>query len=114
MENSDKWVNEFPSAVTVADKNGKILFMNQKAGKTFEKYGGTSLVGQSLYDCHSEASQKKLAELIEKEQTNTYTIEKNGIKKLVHQSPWYLDGKHAGIVEISIELPVEMAHFIRK
>jgi len=114
MQKNDQWVNEFPSAITVADKNGKILFMNEKAGKTFEKYGGTNLIGKSLYDCHSEVSRIKLTSLIEQQQTNTYTIEKNGVKKLIHQSPWYLDGKHAGIVEISIELPPEMAHFVRE
>ena len=44
---------------------------------------------------------------------NSYTIEKKGIKKLIHQSPWFEDGKPAGLIEISIEIPFELPHFIR-
>jgi hypothetical protein len=42
-----------------------------------------------------------------------YTTEKNGIKKLVYQSPWYKDGQYAGFVEFVLEIPFEMPHFIR-
>jgi len=44
---------------------------------------------------------------------NIYTIEKNGVKKLIYQSPWYQNGKYAGFVELSLEIPFEMPHFIR-
>jgi len=45
--------------------------------------------------------------------TNTYTVEKRGIKKLIYQTPWFVDGKINGLVELSMEIPVEMAHFKR-
>lgn len=32
---------------------------------------------------------------------------------MIYQSPWYKDGKFAGLVELSIEIPTEMAHFVR-
>ena len=41
------------------------------------------------------------------------TFEKNGIKKLIYQSPWYRDGQYAGFVELSLEIPFDMPHFIR-
>jgi len=46
-------------------------------------------------------------------ETNVYTIEKAGIKKMIYQTPWYQNGKVAGLVEISIEIPFDMPHFIR-
>ncbi len=45
--------------------------------------------------------------------TNVYTIEKTGRKKLIYQTPWYRAGEYAGFVELSLEIPWEMAHFIR-
>ena len=44
---------------------------------------------------------------------NVYTIEKHGIKKLIYQAPWYRDGEFAGLVELAIELPAELPHFVR-
>lgn len=113
MQNQFIWSDEFPSAITIADKNGIIFYMNDKAAATFEKWGGKALIGKSLYDCHSEASREKLRNLILTHGSNSYTIEKNGVKKLIHQSPWYQNGEYAGIVEISIVLPEMMSHFVR-
>jgi hypothetical protein len=45
---------------------------------------------------------------------NCYTIEKEGIKKLIYQAPWYESGNLAGVVELSMEIPFVMDHFIRK
>ena len=108
------WVKEYPSAITVCNKEGEILYMNDKSCKTFEKHGGNTLMHNSLFDCHPEPANTKLKNMLLSEKSNSYTIEKNGIKKLIHQSPWYNNGEYAGFVEISIELPLEMPHFIRK
>ena len=45
--------------------------------------------------------------------TNTYSISKNGLKKIIHQTPWRRDGKIAGLVEFSIVLPADMPHYDR-
>ncbi len=87
--------------------------MNDKAARTFEKDGGRALIGKNLFDCHSEASRAKLAEIMRSQQPNVYTIEKAGVKKLIYQTPWYQDGQFAGLVEISLEIPFEMPHFVR-
>ncbi len=107
------WIKEFPAAVTVCDKNGIILEMNDKAAKTFEKDGGRNLIGCNLLDCHPEQARSKVEALLAGHEKNVYTIEKNGIKKLIYQSPWYRDGEYAGFVELSLEIPFEMPHFIR-
>jgi predicted RNA methylase len=47
-------------------------------------------------------------------ETNIYTIEKNGIKKIIRQSPWLKDGVFSGVVEVSFEIPAMMPHHLRK
>jgi hypothetical protein len=107
------WVKEFPGAVTVCGLDGIILEMNDKAIKTFEADGGEKLIGANLLDCHPEPARTKVKRLMEAHQANIYTIEKKGVKKLIYQSPWYQDGKCCGLVELSLEIPFEMPHFIR-
>ena len=51
---------------------------------------------------------------MEEHATNAYTIEKNGVKKLIYQTPWYENGEFMGLVEFSLEIPFEMPHYIRK
>lgn len=108
------WVKEFPAAVTVCDAEGIILEMNDRAAKTFESDGGYKLVGSNVLDCHPEPARTKTERLLAAQARNVYTIEKNGVKKLIYQSPWYRDGQYAGFVELSLEIPFEMEHFIRK
>jgi hypothetical protein len=111
--NEHKWIKEFPGSVTVCDAKGILLEMNDKAAKTFEKDGGYALIGKNMLDCHPEPARGKAERLLAAREKNVYTIEKNGIKKLIFQSPWFKDGKYAGFVELSLEIPFEMPHFIR-
>jgi len=107
------WIREFPAAITVCDREGVILEMNVKACATFADEGGAALIGTNLLDCHPEPARSKVASLLNSGVPNIYTIEKEGIKKLIYQSPWYDDGKYAGFVELSLPIPVEMPHFVR-
>jgi transcriptional regulator with PAS, ATPase and Fis domain len=107
------WIKEFPAAVTVCDPQGIILAMNDKAALTYEKDGGYDLIGRNMLDCHPEQARIKTEKLLADREKNVYTIEKNGIKKMIYQSPWFKDGNYAGIVEISLEIPFEMPHFLR-
>ncbi len=109
MEGID-WAKEFSGAVTVCDTKGMIVEMNEKARKGF----GGNWVGQSLLDCHPEPARSKVIAMLETQATNTYTIEKSGIKKLIHQAPWFQNGEYAGLVELSLEIPFEMPHYVRK
>ena len=112
MEHHD-WIKQFPAAVTVCDCKGVILAMNDRAAQTFEKEGGSSLIGKNLLDCHPEPARSKVESLLDTCQKNVYTIEKNGIKKLIYQCPWFENGQYAGFVELSLEIPFEMEHFVR-
>lgn len=104
------WAKELNTAITVSDENGIIVYMNDKSIKTF---GGKSLVGEPLSACHKTESNQKIEEMMKTAKPNTYTIEKQGQKKLIHQEPWFEDGRLKGLVEFSIVLPAEMPHKVR-
>jgi len=108
-----EWVKEFPGAITVSNAEGRILAMNDKSAEVFREDGGASLVGRNVLDCHPEPARSKLRDMLESGRANVYTIQKNGRRKLIYQSPWYRDGKYAGLVELSLEIPWEMPHFNR-
>lgn len=107
------WVKEFPAAITVCNTEGKIIEMNNKSAEVFINDGGYELIGKNLFDCHSDNSTRIIKELIAEKKTNVYTIEKNGIKKLIYQAPWYDQGELKGLVEFSIEIPLDMPHHKR-
>lgn len=111
--NEINWAGELGVAITVSDTSGKILYMNDKSVSTFKLQGGKSLVGTNLSQCHKPESWSKILEILETGKANSYTIEKNGLKKLIYQAPWYENGKTAGLVELSIEIPAIMDHFVR-
>ena len=110
---TENWKKEFNAAITVCDTTGIILEMNDKSAKTFAEDGGYDLIGKNLFDCHTERSKEILKDLLANKKTNIYTIEKNGVKKLVYQSPWYENDELKGLVEIVMEIPLEIPHFIR-
>jgi transcriptional regulator with PAS, ATPase and Fis domain len=107
------WVQEFPGSITVCDPSGIILEMNDRAVETFRDQGGERLIGTNLLDCHPEPARTKTERLLQTRRANVYTIEKNGVKKLIYQAPWSKDGVYAGFVELALEIPFEMPHFVR-
>jgi transcriptional regulator with PAS, ATPase and Fis domain len=107
------WIEEFPGSITVCDREGVILEMNARSAETFQKDGGKELIGADLLNCHPEPARIKLEKMMETRQPNVYTIEKKGVKKLVYQTPWYQDGQYMGLVELIVEIPFQMPHFVR-
>lgn len=105
------WVQSIGCAVTICDTEGVILYMNQRARATYASHG--NLIGENLMACHSQRSKDIIHHLLATGETNTYTVTKGGIKKLIFQTPWYKDGKIAGLAEISTPLPEHMAHYDR-
>lgn len=107
------WVDEFPCAVTVCDSDGTITELNTMAREIFAENGGAALIGQNLLQCHPPRAQALVRELLSSGRSNMYTIQKDGRRKLIVQSPWYRDGEFSGIVELSIPLPDLIPHFDR-
>lgn len=101
-------------ALTICDENGVIVYMNEKSALTFQKYGGLALIGKNVLDCHPEPAKGMLAKMMLTHEPNSYTIEKNGIKKLIYQVPRFENNVFKGYMELSLEIPLEMPHFVRK
>ena len=108
-----EWIDKLDGNVIVSDSAGKIIYMNEKAISAYEKDGGKDLIGKDLLGCHSESSRQKILEIMSSGRTNVYTIVKKGKKKIIYQSPWFVDGNFRGIIELSLEIPFEMPHYIR-
>ena len=110
MENYE-WAKEMHCAVTVCDAEGIIIYQNDKAVETYKKHG--NLIGKNLYECHSERSKEIIRHLLATGGSNAYTIEKQGVHKVIYQTAWKKDSKVAGIVEISMITPADMPHYVR-
>lgn len=127
------WARGCDFAVTICNINGDIIYINDKSRATFAKYG--NILGSNLKNCHSPRSWKIITELLATGGSNSYTITKSGKKKIIYQTPWYVEQTDApqqeqgqaqsagqlvsngkiigGLVEISIELPANMPHYDR-
>ncbi len=99
-------------AITVCDKDGNILDMNQCSADVNSH--GQKIIGHNLFDCHPPRAAAILKDLLENEKLNAYTIEKNGKKKLIYQVPWYDGEAFGGLIEFSLPIPFEMPHYVRQ
>lgn len=99
-------------AITVCDKDGNIIDMNQRSADVNSH--GEKIIGNNLFDCHPPKASAILKDLLENEKLNAYTIEKNGVKKLIYQVPWYDNGVFGGLIELSLPIPFDMPHYVRK
>ncbi|MEG0789681.1 MAG: PAS sensor protein [Alistipes sp.] len=103
-----QWAEELNCAVTVCDTDGLIRYQNDKSRTV-----NGEMLGQSMIPCHNDHSRQIIAHLLATGGTNTYTIEKRGIRKMIYQSVWRKEGVVCGLVEFSMEIPAEMPHYIR-
>lgn len=112
-DSSFEWAEGLDCAVTVCNADAVIIYQNRKARKQYEAHG--DLIGRNLMDCHSERSQAIIRHIIATDESNSYTISKNGHNKFIHQSPWFTaDGSVGGIVEISTFIPeLPLPHYQR-
>ncbi|MEW6549253.1 MAG: PAS sensor protein [Spirochaetota bacterium] len=106
-------IGSLDAAVTICDRDLKLVWMNAKAMASFGLEGGPLPTGMDLRSCHKPESTAKMEEILGTGLPNVYTIRKKGRKKMIWQAPWIKDGAAAGLVEISIILPDAMPHFDR-
>ena len=85
------WAKEMNCAVTVCDADCNIIYMNDLSRATFDI----------------------MRRLLAEGGSNSYTISKQGRRKLIYQTAWRKDGEVAGLVELSIVLPDDMPHYDR-
>jgi len=107
------WTDDFNGAITVCDRQGIVVYMNKRSKSQFAKYEDGDLLGKSLIDCHPEPAKTILLEMLAEPITNSYTIEKNRIRKMINQSPWFENNEFKGVIEISFEVPMDLPHHKR-
>lgn len=106
------WADDVDYAVTIANRDCKIIYMNRRSRDTFCK-DGEDLIGRNLMDCHPEHARATIRRLLEEGGSNVYSITKKGVNKLIFQSAWKIDGNIAGLVETSMVIPQPLKHFNR-
>ena len=106
--NDFQWAEEMNCAVTVCDCDGVILYQNAPAREIYKSHG--DLIGTNLMPCHNANSQAIIRHMLATGESNAYTIEKNGVHKMIYQTPWRRDGQIAGLVEISPPSPTTSAN----
>jgi len=107
MESFD-WLESYPHCVTICDRSGIIIAMNRASADNFKKYGGSKLIGSSLFDCHPESACTIIQDLLARQKGNSYIVEKKGRKRLISQEPWYRDGIFSGLVETILNMPQDI------
>ena len=109
MENNIlDFFKEINVSITISDTDGNVVYMNDKAKSVF-----TDMVGKNMMAWHKQSSQDTIKRLIDEKATNVYTIQKGDVRKMIYQTPWYVDGEIKGLIEYSIILPEEMPHYVR-
>lgn len=109
MENNIfDFFKEINVSITVSDTDGNVVYMNDKSKCVF-----SDMVGKNMMSCHKQSSQETIKRLIAEKQTNVYTIQKGDVRKMIYQTPWYVEGEIKGLIEYSIVLPDEMPHYQR-
>lgn len=102
------WADEIDGAVTVCDTEGIVLYQNARSIAV-----NGDVRGRSLLPCHNDRSREIIRRLITEGGRNVYTIEKHGLRKLIYQTVWRENGSIRGLVEISLEIPEQMPHYVR-
>ncbi len=110
MRNVIDWAKTMDAAVCVCDLKGIVTYMNDKGKVDY----GSDLTGKEILACHPEPAKSKFKALLESGKEDIYSIEKNGIKKVVCHLPIMENGVCSGYAEIVKQLPGTVPHFVRK
>lgn len=104
------WAKTMKCGITVCNAEGIIIYMNERAVEMKH----SNLVGRDVMLCHNPHSQEIIRHLLAEGGQHVYTIEKDGMRKLLYQSSWLdEDGKVGGLCEIMAFLDGEIPHFVR-
>jgi len=94
------------ASITIADKEFRIVFMNDLAIEHYAYGGGESLIGTNLLDCHNADSQTMLRQMYERYRAGDLTPtryredEEDGLGKSDVMIPLVVAGQFKGIAEL--------------
>jgi PAS domain S-box-containing protein len=106
QETLGKLFHGLRAAVTVADEDGRIIFLNDLAAEHYGDRGGESLLGTDLFDCHNSESQTKIKELYARYRAGDLTPtryrdeDEDGLADGIILIPLVVDGRFRGIAEL--------------
>ncbi|MCQ2584910.1 MAG: PAS domain-containing protein [Treponema sp.] len=58
-------IDQDQASIVICDLNHTIIYMNPASIKNYAKWGGETLVGKSLMNCHNEKSQEMIIKVTE-------------------------------------------------
>jgi len=94
------------AAVTIADEQGCIAFLNDLALEHYGDRGGEGLIGTSLQDCHNPQSQAKITEMYARYRAGDFTPtryhskKEDGLGESIVLIPLLVDGQFRGVAEL--------------
>jgi hypothetical protein len=100
-----RWVRELLAAVTVCDRSGTVIEMNEVSAAFYAADGGFGLIGKNIRDCHPPEARMMIDSMLANGSRHLYMTEKNGVRTMICELPWYEKGTFSGLVELSIVLP---------
>ncbi|HTY14451.1 MAG TPA: hypothetical protein VMC42_01985 [Methanoregulaceae archaeon] len=106
-------MKELPAAITVCDRSGNVIEMNEASAANYKTSGGYDLIGTNIKDCHPAKARDVLDAMFANGTPYMYTIEKNGIRKLICELPWYDEAEFSGFVEFTVVLPEVIPNYLR-
>jgi DUF438 domain-containing protein len=92
--------------ITVADEDGRIIFLNDLGIEHYADRGGAALIGTSLRDCHNPSSQSKIREIYTRYRAGDMTPiryhEENGdgLTESIVLMPLVVEGQFRGVAEL--------------
>lgn len=101
-------------AITVADENGCITYLNELAAEHYGDRGGSDLVGTHLDRCHKVHSQEKIRELYARYRAGDLTVTRyrkeadDGVCRSILYVPVRIEGAFAGVAEVIWEERAEL------
>ncbi|MDR3327264.1 MAG: PAS sensor protein [Prevotellaceae bacterium] len=97
------------ASITVCNQNADVIYQNANSRKIFG-----DVISKSLFECHPKHACDKIKKMLIDGVPNSYTISKNGVKKLIYQTPWRdSEDKISGLIEYSFVIDEVMPHFVR-
>ena len=58
-------IDQDTASIVICNLQHEIIYMNPAAIANYKNYGGASLLGKSLMNCHNEKSQKRIEEILD-------------------------------------------------
>ena len=94
------------AAVTIADEEYCIVFMNDLSIEHYAYGGGEALIGTNLLDCHNTDSQAQLRQMYARYRAGDLTPTRyhedkgNGLGKSIVFTPLVVKGQFRGVAEL--------------